>query len=177
MRKDMAQLLVEHPRHNAGELYRQHRRTLNRDLDAPTKQGMRRPYFDRKEFGEYFAPIMGYLRKNCGRPWNKVFSELTESLSGGGAVVDHVKLHVLRDFVTLEPVWQDGKPYYPFHSFYSGRKTLVPITSKYNNGFYVDQRGILKRARAVARRYKPKPQLPINENTVYHKIDGAWFRV
>jgi len=180
MRKDMAQLLVEHPRHNAGELYREHRRRANREPEeAPTKQGLRRPYFERKNFGEYFAPVKGYLRKNVGRPWDKVFSELSASLTGGGAVVDHVKLHVLRDFVILEPAWHDGVPCYPPHSFAGWRAKPMPITRRNNDGFYVDQHGFLRQVKAQSRKLrKPKPiGLLIDEDTAYYRIDGVWYRV
>jgi len=179
MRKDMAQLLVEHPRHNAGELYREHRRIANRDPEeAPTKQGMRRPYFERKEFGEYFAPIKGFLRKNVGRPWDKVFSDLSGSLSGGGAVVDHVKLHVLRDFVIIQPVWEGGVPCYPPHLNSFWRTKPTPITRSRNEGFYVDRLGILRQVSARSKRRKPKPvDLRIDEHSAYYKIDGVWYRV
>jgi hypothetical protein len=181
MRKDMAQLLVEHPRHNAGELYREHRRKANRDPEeAPTKQGMRRPYKERKEFGEYFPPIMGCLRKNVGRPWDKVFSELSASLHGGGAVIDHVKLHVTRDFVTLNPVWQDGVACYPPGFGISFRDDPTPITRRRNDGFYVDQQGILRQAPLEKSRKRPKTTstgTPADGASCYYKMDSVWYRV
>jgi len=169
MRTDLAQLLVETPRHNSGEFYRVHRRRANRDLDlAPTKQGMRRPYFDRKEFGEYLTPLKGFLRKNVGRPWDKVFSELNSALQGGGTVVEHVKVH-LRGYVELHPVFINGKPHHspPYYG--------API----NNDFYVDQRGILRHAKArPQKRQTPVvDHVKIDDSTAFHKIDGLWYRV
>jgi hypothetical protein len=180
MRKDMAQLLVERPRLYRVETYKGHRRRLNRDPESvSTKQGMRRPYYERKHFNEYFAPVMGFLRKSVGRPWNKVFSELCESLSGGGTVIDHVKVHVLRDFVTLQPVWHNGVPCYPAHSYSGSRSEARPIERRMNGGFYVDQCGLLKQARVHQYKVaKPKIlRLQIDDSTAYHKIDGHWFRV
>jgi hypothetical protein len=181
MRKDMAQLLVETPRRNSGELYRVHRRKANRDPDdAPTRQGMRRPYVERKQFGEYFAPLLGYLRKSCGRPWDKVFSDLNASLSGGGTVIDHVKMHVLQDFVTLQPVWHKGEPCYPFDRYHSRYDEPLPIRRDRNGGFYVDRHGALRQARAHCRKPRKRDKserVQIDAGTAYHKIDGAWFRV
>src|SRR5215467_5466782 len=137
MRKDMAQMLVERPRLHRGELYRVHRRRLNRDPDSGgTTQGMRRPYIERKHFNEYFAPIVGFLRKNCGRPWDKVFSELGKSLTGGGTVIQHVKVHVLRDFVTLKPVWYGGVPCYPADRYPDRNGQPQPIEARFSRGFY-----------------------------------------
>jgi len=180
MRKDMAQLLVETPRFNAGELYREHRRRANRNPEeAPAKQGMRRPYVERKHFGEYFAPLVGFLRKNVGRPWDAVFSELSTSLSGGGTVVDHVKTHVLRDFVILNPQWHNGVACYPPGRGLNFRDDPLPISTRNNDGFYVDQRGILRRAKAARRKSrKPSPiGITIDEHSAYYKIDAVWYRV
>jgi len=176
MRTDMAQLLVETPRHNPGERYREHRRKANRDLDsAPTKQGMSRPYFDRKEFGEYFVPLKGFLRKNVGRPWDKVFSELNSALRGGGTVIDHTRLHLFRDFVVLKPHWIDGKAYHPPPWYSQG-----PTTFK-KGEFYVDLHGILREGRRHRERYRhPKPGssiVRIDEHSAYIKLDGVWYRV
>lgn len=171
MRDDLAQLLVETPRHNSGEFFKTHRRKAKQDLDSvPTKQGMRRPYLERKEFGDYLTPLKGFLRKNVGRPWDKVFSELNSALQGGGTVVEHVKVH-LRGYVELHPVFINGKPHDspPYHM--DGPHPL-------NNTFYVDQRGILRHAKARTR----KRQKPVIEHvkidlTAFHKIDGLWYCV
>src|SRR5689334_16742725 len=33
-----------------------------------------------KEFSDVLAPLKGYLRRNVGRPWDKVYSELRQGL-------------------------------------------------------------------------------------------------
>jgi len=171
MRKDLAQLIVETPRHNSGEFFKTHRRKAKQDLDlAPTKQGMRRPYLERKEFGDYLSPLKGFLRKSVGRPWDKVFSELNTALRGGGTIVEHVKVHLL-GYVELHPVFIDGKPHDP-PPYYVGPSPL-------NNTYYVDQHGILRYAKARARkRQKPAIEhVKIDDSTAFHKIDGLWYRV
>lgn len=178
MRTDMAQLLVESPRHNTGESFKTHRRKANQDPEsAPTKQGMRRPYMDRKSFGEYFPPLMGFLRKNVGRPWDKVFSELTAVLHGGGTVIEHTKMHLLRDFVILKPHWIDGKPHQNPPWYSSQQLGATPL----NGDYYVDLYGILRYAREIPRPRRSKgPEsglVPIDDRTAYLKIDGLWYRV
>jgi hypothetical protein len=177
MRKDLAQLIVETPRHNTGEFFKVHRRKAKQDLDlAPTKQGMRRPYLERKEFGDYLSPLKGVLRKNVGRPWDKVFSELNSALQGGGTVVEHVKVH-LRGYIELSPVFINGKPHTtpPYFAFGSGMEGPQPL----NNTFYVDPHGILRHAKARPRkRQKPVIEhVKIDDSTAFHKIDGLWYRV
>jgi len=175
MRDDLAQLLVETPRHNTGEFYRVHRRKAKQDLDsAPTKQGMRKPYRERKEFGEYFVPLRGLLRKNVGRPWDKVFSELISVLHGGGTVVEHTKQHLLRDFIVLKPHWINNKPHHP-PMWGQGGQGPRPL----NDDYYVDRHGILRHAKA---RPQKRPvsvvaHVKIDDSTAFHKIDGLWYRV
>lgn len=180
MRKDMAQLLVDRPRRHRGETYRHHRRARNHGSDLPLKQGMRQPYVDRKTFNEYFPPLRGFLRKNCGRLWDKVFSELNAALSGGGTVIEHVKLHLLRDFVILEPLWHEGVPCYPYHRHGHMGEEPIPIDGKFLGGYYVDRSGLLQQAPRTPRSRYRKPKLEriaIDDHCAYQKIRGAWFRV
>ena len=183
MRKDLAQLLCETPRFNRRESYHLYRHT-KKDYDlesAPCKESIRSPYYDRKEFSEYFPPLEGMLRKNVGRPWNQVYSEVTEALHGGGAVIAHVRLHLLRDFVILQPLWVGGKPHYPYHSFRGLRNgDPVPLSDVH----YVDQMGILLYAEDTYRkskwRYTPKPtfeRVPCDKDSAYYKLEGVWYRV
>jgi hypothetical protein len=173
MRTDMAQLLVETPRYDSGEKYREHRRKANRKPEeALAKQGMRRPYFARKDFSEYLNPLKGFLRKSVGRPWDKVFSELNSALHGGGTVIEHVKVH-LWNYVTRDPVWIDGKPHHPDHI---AGKLIWPLKE---GDYYVDRQGIL---RMVKPRKTPKPVRQvllvfIDEHSAFKKIDGIWFRI
>jgi hypothetical protein len=104
---------------------------------------------------------------------------LSSSLSGGGAVVDHVKLHVLRDFVILKPVWDGNVPCYPPHLSFFWRNKPSPITRSRNEGFYVDRLGFLRQVPAKSRkRPKPKPiGIVIDEQSAYYKIDAVWYRV
>lgn len=54
-----------------------------------------------KEFSDLLGPLRGYLRKQVGRPWDKVYSELKQHLDfrsvAGLHIWDHVKSEVTLD--------------------------------------------------------------------------------
>jgi hypothetical protein len=102
MRSDMFKVLVERPRYG-GHGARKGRGP--RDVeDYPSKQGMRRPYQNQsggKSLNEHLGPLRRYLRKQVGRPWNKVYSEICAGLRAGHPVHDHVRAHVF-DYVAVD---------------------------------------------------------------------------
>lgn len=181
MRNDLAQMLVERPRLNRRESYRKHRRTKNRDPEvASTQEGMRRIYQDPKNFNEYFAPLLGILRKNAGRPWADVYSDIMSSLSGGGTVVEHVRTHLVRDFVIQDPSWYNGVPCYPPHTWGGRGENPTPL-GYLSNVCYVDQSGIL---RYIQRKKRPRRETsplferkPCDSSSAYYKLEGVWYRV
>ncbi|MEZ5937349.1 MAG: hypothetical protein R3C52_03930 [Hyphomonadaceae bacterium] len=54
-----------------------------------------------KSLNENLAPLRRYLGKQIGRPWNKVYSEISENLKPTSTVQQHVRDH-LKDFVAVE---------------------------------------------------------------------------
>ena len=100
MRRDMHKVIVERPR-VGGRRARKGRPP--RDLeDHLAKEGIGRPYLaDSKALNEHLGPLRRFLRKQLGRPWNKVYSEICEGLRAGNALGDHVRKHLF-DYVTLE---------------------------------------------------------------------------
>jgi hypothetical protein len=178
MRDDFAKLLVQTPRHDgSGMKYKLHRRR-SRDIEEDEvgkKQGMRRPYdwnYSRKAFDEYLTPLVRMLKRNVGRPWDKVYSELSKSLHGGGTIIQHVKVHLFQ-YVRLHVQYKDGVPG-QWPTFGSKWEPLR------RGDLYVDQHGLLKAAKGVR---KPQPEkkevtvveLPDSEGYVKH--EGIWYRV
>jgi hypothetical protein len=101
MRSDMFKVIVERPR-VGGKDARKGRPP--RDVeDHPSSQGMRRPYQRQggKSLNEHLAPLRRFLRKQVGRPWNKVYSEICDGLRAGHPVHDHVRQHLF-DYVAIE---------------------------------------------------------------------------
>ena len=88
MRKDMAKVVTEAPRRGHANPSSKWGRRLTKDeynLDdhgasrGPTSR--HRQYgWNAKEFSDVLGPLRGYLRKQVGRPWDKVWSEITHNL-------------------------------------------------------------------------------------------------
>lgn len=126
MRKDMAKVVTEAPRYGHQWPSRKWGRTLTRneipvdndellDYDSgPLRTGRwSRQYGDeKKRFSDVLGPLRGYLRKQVGRPWDKVWSELSANLDkrsvSGSHIFDHIKQEVQQE------CWLavDGKVYY-----------------------------------------------------------------
>jgi hypothetical protein len=107
MRPDMHKVIVERERLGGPVKYRRPGRERNRDPDdLPRKEGMRRPHLlcrSRKSLNENLAPLRKYLRKQVGRPWNAVYSEISARLAPTSPVKQHVRDH-LWDFVERHPI-------------------------------------------------------------------------
>ena len=100
MRDDMFKVIVERPRWGAGHADSP---KLKRLPHADAKHiGLKRharigaPYA--KNLNENLAPLVRYLRRQRGRRWDDVFSEICASLDTGSTVKMHVRQHI-EDFV------------------------------------------------------------------------------
>ena len=102
MRSDMAKVIVERPRRKRRGGRKGRPVALD---DLPSHEGMRRTQAlrgDRKELNENLQPLRRYLERQVGRPWRKVYAEISENLRIDNAVQQHVRDH-LRDFVLVKP--------------------------------------------------------------------------
>jgi len=184
MRADIAKKLVERPRYGGGgkhKLLSERRKGKNPDKwdDLPQKESCKKiniRNYSGKYQSEYFPPLEGFLRKNVGRPWNLVNSEIREHLSANSTIHKHVLDHLYRDFVELTPIWIDGKPH--SSSFGYGGKPYPIEKRGRKDRFYVDQHGLLKKAKPARRKaYKPEVRKVINDFEEYRLVHGNWFWV
>ncbi|MES1199511.1 MAG: hypothetical protein ABUS48_05990 [Pseudomonadota bacterium] len=92
-----------------------------------------------KMLNENLSPLKRYLGSQVGRPWNKVYSEISEHLRPTSTVQQHVRDH-LGDFVAIKCRMRDGVLHY-------ARGTGVEEKlGVYGPPYYVHPRtGILKR--------------------------------
>jgi len=100
MRDDMFKVIVERPRWGASYAASP---KLKRMSDADTKHiGLKRHARigarTTKMLNENLAPLLRYLRRQRGRSWDVVFSEICASLDTGSTVKMHVRQHI-EDFV------------------------------------------------------------------------------
>jgi hypothetical protein len=121
MRHDMGRVVIERPRwgsHAKSPKIRQFGGRINEDgdYDGLTRLPSSRekiygyaPKIQDKDFTDVLGPLRGYLNKNVGRPWDKVFSEATRCLKSGGWGVRHVfSIHLLGDVARDVILGEDG---------------------------------------------------------------------
>jgi hypothetical protein len=188
MRKDMSKIIVERPRMGRSSVgLRPGRTRVVVGDDGEPLRAVREPSGKprkTKTLNENLAPLKRYLAANVGRPWNKVFSEVSEHLKPTSTVQQHVRDH-LADFVAIKTRMRAGKVM--TSGRWGGEQTLEASYYRY----YVHPRtGLLRKnetrvswqrarklkqaeaAAAVAHRMRV-----IDSKTQLHLFDGAWWEV
>lgn len=102
MRADMAKVIVERPRRV--ERVTPKGRVVGQD-ELRSHEGIRVPHvrnWGGKVLNENLAPLRRYLERQVGRPWNKVYAEISAHLRPASAVQQHVRDH-LHHFVAVAP--------------------------------------------------------------------------
>ncbi len=180
MRDDMARVIVERPRRDGGGA----RKGRKRDIDAlPQQQGLRR--FQRehggyKSLNENLAPLRRFLDKQVGRPWDKVYAEVSARLRADNVVQQHVRDH-LKDFVAIKPR----------RGLHRGYRLLGRSEGLWHQPLYVDPNdGILKRtdrlpeekarlrkAAEARRRAPPVDRVALGPDRELRCLDGIWYEV
>jgi hypothetical protein len=183
MRKDMDKLLVTTPRVGSSwknkEVKQSRRQAREGDYtNLPSYSSMKPKtggWDDRKSFNEYLNPLVRFLKKNCNRPWDKVYSEICKNMDKRGTVKAHIFQHLF-DYVERRPIIKNGKPY---QTGWGGLQRL------YKTGwtFYVDKNGTLrepKGRRPAWRTNEDEPNLiKTSDPSVFiimRKKDKTWFR-
>lgn len=67
--------------------------------------------WDSKEFSDLLGPLRKYLRKQVGRPWNTIYSELSATLDKRSLSGRHIWGHILSDIEVHCYMGIDGKVY------------------------------------------------------------------
>jgi len=135
MRNDMAKVVTERPRRGHGNPSKKWGRRLRRDeYDAddhgPARARIARGHqysWQAKEFSDLLGPLRRYLRKQVGRPWDKVWSEITRNLDSRSLTGQHIFNHIRWDVEQHAWTGPDGRLYH------SRRSSPAPI-----GGLYVD---------------------------------------
>lgn len=114
MRKDMAKVIVERPRSGraaAGMKPGRTRALVDDDGEPIRAKGAREPKgreTKTKYLNETLNPLRRYLEGNVGRPWSKVYSEISEHLKPTSTVQQHVRDHI-EDFVAVKTRMRAGE--------------------------------------------------------------------
>jgi hypothetical protein len=180
MRSDMFKVIVERPRDWKGGYRRAAR--LREDFDGPVHLGMRAGYAGRF-LNENLAPLRRYLRAQVGRPWNKVFSEISAGIDRRNTVQQHIHQHI-DGFIAIR-VGVSGDRLIDLDSLssYRGgelrqelyvdpRTGLIRVNEQYRARHReIDERREQERAQLIARRRI------LNERTVLLRLDDLWFEI
>ena len=121
-----------------------------------------------KGLNENLAPLRRYLRRQVGRPWDKVYSEIRQTIDTRSTIGLHVLQH-LEDYVATDAFIKDGVV---CEFTWSG---AAPV-----RGWYVHPKsGLLRFAkpRKTTRTKAPLETVRVSETVQYRKIDGLWFRM
>jgi len=182
MRKDMKKVIVTPGRVGGGGKYPRHRYRFElddedyeiiRERGTPKGRGMRKPHEQgwdtTKEQTDHLGPIIGLLKKNVGRKWNDVWSEICEFADTRDLMGDHLRRHVMWFVETATEINDKGEVVSKPHGsrFY------------WRNEFYVHpETGVLCEGKKKIRKYqRPQRVLIEVENQQYVQHDGLWYRV
>ncbi|HVY85792.1 MAG TPA: hypothetical protein VG943_11700 [Caulobacterales bacterium] len=139
----MAKVIVERPRRGrswAKAAKPGRTRVVLDDDGAPTaaRAPVGRPART-KELNENLSPLKRFLASQVGRPWDKVYADISEHLKPTSTVQQHVRDH-LEDFVAIKCRMRDGVLHYVAR--FGGEEKL----GAYGPHFFVHPRtGLLKR--------------------------------
>ncbi|GAB5459765.1 MAG: hypothetical protein Hens3KO_27950 [Henriciella sp.] len=194
MREDMFKVIVERPRLGRKHAPRSKLR-YNKCPDRKCASG-RRIVLEHagytKDLNENLAPLRRYLNKQVGRPWNKVFSEICQSLDTGSTVKQHVRDH-LTDFILVKvSVDETGRVFSANHwgqpvppeqwwakLYVDPKDGLIKRTDKLCRKLgLVPYRDAIRVARK--RRVQPERTLALSRESptrIYAKLNGHWFAV
>jgi hypothetical protein len=188
MRSDMAKVLVERPRLGPGERgvpgkgYRKRTRAMiERDGGTPTREGIRRPYtHHRKYFNEHLGPLRRFVQSRIGRPWDKVYAEISAHIDRGNVVQKHILTH-LADYVLTRVVLIDGVPCYGDAGSWWGSRYGRPLRelNLRQIAYVCPKTGLLRR---TPRPRKPQPtgrpvppdSVRVNKLLQCRFLDGRW---
>jgi hypothetical protein len=190
MREDMFKVIVERPRLVNSNGYNRDGRKFRNNEDAPHILGMKRGYGHRKWLNENLAPLKRYLAKQVNRPWNKVYSEIRETIDARSTVKQHILQHI-DNFVERGTHWVDTPDGGQIVVRGRGWPRNEILLEESRVELYVHPRtGILSRNRRFVtynarnrkvQQAKQSEQLKVrrelDEFTQLHCIDGIWYEV
>lgn len=192
MRKDMSKVIVERPRlgRSRAGLRPGRTRVVTDDDGEPLRavRGGRAPKRDKaektKSLNETLNPLRRYLASNVGRPWNKVYAEISEHLKPTSTVQQHVRDH-LEDFVAVKTRMKAGSV--TMTPRYGGERTLADTHCRFyvhprtgllrENPHYSGWNARLRKAKAAADAERCARMRIIDDKTQLHLFDGAWWEV
>jgi hypothetical protein len=192
----MAKIVTERPRSGHANPSRKWGRRLNPkefDLDdhGPTRAPIapRRQYGSNwKEFSDLLGPLRRYLRKQVGRPWEKVWSEITRTLDSRSLTGQHIFDHIRWEVEQEAWIGDDGAIYrkrqwgsvQPVTGLY-----VHPVTRllrhapegrfRYHGGPFLDAQATLRAFGVSAATADDIRRYRVDSMRVWERRDCGWF--
>ena len=182
MRTDMFKVIVERPRYNSRDRFSsmRHSRKMADYLEDSTasKHGMRRlatlaSGYGRKQLNENLSPLLRFIAKHVGRPWDDVFSEICKEINSNSTVQKHVRDHI-QDYVGVDYRYQSGYKAvrYGKYPFYVDENGI--LCTDYPDGSYFSYRNIREENKKKAQAQKDAKFRKIGDEEIWN-IDGIWY--
>lgn len=178
MRSDMKKVLTERPRHGSWQGQRRVRAPAARLWDGEDgfedAEHPGRPLRTRY-FSDLIGPLRKWLRRQVGRPWDKVWSEICAQVDAESVSGLHLRDHVRWEVNTAVQMDERGVALSRVASRYRGARI---------DGLYVHPRhGLLCWQEPDRSRWerRAEPQDPclreLGAGRFQQQIDGLWFEV
>ena len=191
MRDDMGKVLVERPRVRGGfvpgRTGRRYVKAVRSGIESgdgsPVQEGIMRRYRGGhgrvKHFNEHLGPLRRFVESNVGRPWDKVYAEISAHVDCGNVVQKHILTHLFQ-YVAVDVELIGGEPYHKARSrsAYHTRPLRGP-----NQWYVCPKTGLLRRAKVVPRRQQrkwrqgfapAKPEAWVSASQFVRRGPGGW---
>jgi hypothetical protein len=189
MRSDMAKVVTERPRHgghhspNGTKSIKTGRKLSKDEFDSEDVGPSRHPISRKRQYGwnckelsDLLGPLRKYLKKQVGRSWNDVYSELSQNLDRRSVAGLHIWSHVTSEVAINCFFAPDGKIHNRRY-FFGGETHEV-------DGLYVHPTNgklCFNKVKRVRYRWDPNegqnPSVKLTATTKFERIDGIWYYV
>lgn len=170
--KNYGKLLVIRGRSSKGKTRsRSNQNKLNQDMDKGSMRKTSRTtdgWLSDRRARDFISPLIRFLKANCGRPWDDIFSELMED-NTQDLNAHHLQQHI------------EGMVYYSMEELLC-RRYYYHINQGFDNPvFVVDRHGILQDLQRKTRKNYTRTTSPYYkyiDSKLYIKDHlGAWYEV
>lgn len=126
----------------------------------------RHRHVSHKELTDVLSPLRGYLRKNVGRPWNDVYSEICHAVDRRTTTGAHIFMHLWQYVERHSSMGENGKVYSRLWRHEVNEWYVHPLT------------GVLcykERKRCQWEAPQTPGEIKIGEGKSYQRINGIWY--
>lgn len=196
MRADMGKVITERPRTQSSLPTEKFGKSIrwegfDGDYAEPKRaSGSRgRTYsWDPKDPTDMLGPLKGWVRKQVGRPWDKVYSKVCAVLDKRKLTHAHVLEHLFQWVGRSVVRCKDGRYREPdhMHGFYDTAGAWV-ITGSVPDYYVHPKTGLLKvnlrsegrhvRLERFRKQQQDRDVLELKDGSLYKKIEGIWYHL